>query len=67
VKRNAKGQRCDDREGKQERPAAKDAGERYRGADGQSGQPDEPSGAVAQVDDRSRVPLVAEDQGREED
>jgi hypothetical protein len=62
VKRHAEGEREDNGQRQQDRPAAKNVGESsYRdGRDGQ--QDDDARGVVAQVDDLRVVPLVAEDQ-----
>ena len=68
VQRDAEGKRGDDRERQQDRPAAEGVGEDADRGDGERSQQGDDAGrVVAQVDDLVGVPLVAEDQDREED
>jgi hypothetical protein len=67
LERDAEGKGGDDRQGEQDRPAAEGAGEGSGGRHGYSGEDDQLAGAVAQVGDLVRVPLVAEDEDGEED
>jgi hypothetical protein len=64
---NSERQGRDDRQRQQDRPPSEDISQGNADGDRQSSQKDEAGGTVAQVDDLVGVPLVAEDQDREED
>jgi len=66
VEGDAEGQREDDGQGKRERPAAERVGEGSDDYCADCEEDNDSSGVVAEVDDLVGVPLVAEDQDREE-
>jgi len=66
MERDTERQRRDDRERQEKRPATEEEGESGRGRQREEGEGDQPRRVVAQVSDLVRVPLIAEDQGREE-
>ena len=65
VERDSEGERRDDRQRQEDRPAVKGEGEGGRYREGEEGEGGEAGGVVAEVDDLVGVPLVAEDQRRE--
>ena len=66
VQGHPEGERGDDRQRQQDRPAAEGPGQQPDGDRGADQQHHEPGLVVTQGDDLRRVPLVAEDQQREE-
>jgi hypothetical protein len=66
MQRDPKRQREHDRERQEKRPAVEERGEHCGACQGGNAKPNQTVGLVAQIDDLGRVPLVAENQGREE-